>query len=101
MQLARAHLDAAAAGQGSSRCCDLDHLDAHLDTAGQGSPSCCAWVLQAKQDSAELEAQSKALKQNIADLESKEADIIAARDASLVLIGNLVHDSVPVSDDEV
>lgn len=35
------------------------------------------------------------------DLEKKEAEVIAARDATVVSIGNLVHDSVPVSDDEV
>lgn len=44
--------------------------------------------------------QSKAAKASIADLEQKEKDAISARDAALVAIGNLVHDSVPVSDDE-
>lgn len=44
---------------------------------------------------------SKATKGAIADLEQKEKDVIAARDAALLAIGNIVHDSVPVSDDEV
>lgn len=44
---------------------------------------------------------SKEIKASIADLEQKEKDIIALRDAALVPIGNLVHDSVPISDDEV
>jgi len=56
---------------------------------------------QAKQDAAELMESSKRIKGEIADLEQREKDMIAARDAALAPIGNLVHDSVPVSDDEV
>lgn len=41
------------------------------------------------------------MKSTIAELEAKENQIIADRDAALVPIGNLVHDSVPVSDNEV
>lgn len=56
---------------------------------------------QAKQDAAEQMEASKEVKARIADLEAKEKEVGAARDAALVTIGNLVHDSVPVSDDEV
>jgi seryl-tRNA synthetase len=35
------------------------------------------------------------------ECEDKEKELISTRDSKLVLIGNLVHDSVPVSDDEV
>jgi len=57
--------------------------------------------LQAKQDASELQDQSKAVKAKIAELEAREQQIIADRDAALVPIGNLVHDSVPISDNEV
>ena len=56
---------------------------------------------QAKEDASDLMEQSKAAKAQIADLEQQEKDAVAARDAALVAIGNIVHDSVPVSDDEV
>lgn len=56
---------------------------------------------QAKQDATELQEQSKVLKAQIAELEEKEQAIIAERDAALVPIGNIVHDSVPISDNEV
>ena len=63
----------------------------------------CQFVsfLQKKEDATELQQQSSALK---ADTDKAEAAAKAAekeRDALLVTIGNLVHDSVPVSDDEV
>lgn len=41
------------------------------------------------------------MKASIAELEEKEKQIISERDAALVPIGNLVHDSVPVDDNEV
>jgi seryl-tRNA synthetase len=41
------------------------------------------------------------MKASIAELEEKEKQIIAERDAALVPMGNIVHDSVPVSDNEV
>jgi seryl-tRNA synthetase len=55
---------------------------------------------KAKQDSSELQEQSKALKERVKELEAREKELSAARDAAVVPIGNLVHDSVPVSDDE-
>lgn len=58
-------------------------------------------LLQAKQDATELQEKTKAMKSTIAELEAKENQIIADRDAALVPIGNIVHDSVPVSDNEV
>jgi len=56
---------------------------------------------QAKQDATELQEQSKQLKESIKQLEEKEKQIVEARSAALVPIGNIVHDSVPVSDNEV
>jgi seryl-tRNA synthetase len=44
---------------------------------------------------------SKEIKARIAELEEREKELSAARDAALLPIGNLVHDSVPVSNDEV
>ena len=57
--------------------------------------------MQEKRDTAELQAQSKQKKKEIeqAELATKEASDL--RDAAVVVIGNYVHDSVPVSSDEV
>ncbi len=56
---------------------------------------------QAKQDTTELESRGKALKEGIGAAEKRLAEVEVARDAALAQIGNLVHDSVPVDDDEV
>lgn len=56
--------------------------------------------MQAKQDTGELQERTKALKASIAELEEREKAVAAERDAALLPIGNLVHDSVPVSDNE-
>lgn len=55
---------------------------------------------QAKQDASELMEQSKAAKGRIAQLEEDAKAAAAARDAALGSIGNIVHDSVPISKDE-
>lgn len=55
---------------------------------------------KAKEDATELQAQSKAVKAKVAEAEALEAQIAAERDAAIVPIGNIVHDSVPISDDE-
>eukprot|EP00775_Hariotina_reticulata_P000330 gene330-551_t len=55
---------------------------------------------KAKQDATELQEQSKQLKESIKQLEEKEKQIIEARTAAIVPIGNIVHDSVPISDNE-
>jgi seryl-tRNA synthetase len=44
---------------------------------------------------------SKEVKRKIQETEEKEKDVIKRRDAILVTIGNLVHDSVVVDQDEV
>lgn len=59
-----------------------------------------AELKKAKQDAAEQMEKSKEIKARIADLEVKDKELSAARDAALLPIGNLVHDSVPISDDE-
>lgn len=41
------------------------------------------------------------MKSGIKELEDREKQLEAERDETLVKIGNLVHDSVPVSDNEV
>mmetsp|Transcript_14680 Transcript_14680/g.31958 ORF Transcript_14680/g.31958 Transcript_14680/m.31958 type:complete len:456 (-) Transcript_14680:582-1949(-) len=48
----------------------------------------------------ELQEKSKALKAQIAETEQQEKEVIKQRDAKIVSLGNIVHDSVPVSKDE-
>ena len=57
--------------------------------------------MQAKKDSSELEAKSKAMKGKLAVLEEQVKAAETTLDAAVCPIGNLVHDSVPVSNDEV
>lgn len=63
----------------------------------QGREHC----VQAKEDATGLQAQSKALKEQIADAEVSEETAATQRDKLLGSMGNLVHDSVPVDQDEV
>ena len=49
----------------------------------------------------ELMEKSKEAKKQITEMEEKEKDLINERDKILVTIGNIVHDSVPISQDEV
>lgn len=56
--------------------------------------------MQAKQDATELMEQSKAKKIGIKGAEEKLQELEAERDAALAPIGNIVHSSVPISDDE-
>ena len=56
---------------------------------------------QAKQDTAEQQEASKVMKVSIKEAEEEEAALAAARDDALLPMGNIVHDSVPVSDNEV
>ena len=58
-------------------------------------------ALQAGEDATELKEKTAALKEKLAEAEAEEQRIISERDAALAPIGNLVHDSVPVDDDEV
>ena len=62
--------------------------------------ACCA-LLQAKQDTSELEVKGKAIKERIAACEENLRQLETARDAALAPIGNLVHDTVPIDNDEV
>ena len=55
---------------------------------------------KAKEDATELQEKSKAMKKVIEALREDEAKAAAERDAALGTIGNLVHDSVPVNNDE-
>lgn len=75
------------------------HIPPHILYTAAAHHHYC--ITQAKQDATELQEQSKVLKASIAELEEKEQAIIAERDAALVPIGNIVHDSVPISDNEV
>jgi len=54
----------------------------------------------AKGDATELQEQSKAMKVGIKEVEEEEKALAAERDAAILPIGNLVHDTVPVHDDE-
>ncbi len=60
----------------------------------------CA-VSQEKKDTAELQAQSKEKKKGIEQAEGATKEALDLRDAAVMVIGNYVHDSVPVSSDEV
>ncbi|CAG9463890.1 unnamed protein product [Pedinophyceae sp. YPF-701] len=59
-----------------------------------------AALRKAKEDASELMEKSKAMKETIKQLEEQAKTAEDARDAAILPIGNLVHDSVPVSDDE-
>ena len=59
------------------------------------------WHMQAKKDATELQEKSKSMKAEIARAEEAAKEAEAARDKAVTAIGNLVHDSVPVSNDEV
>jgi len=59
-----------------------------------------ATLRKAKEDATELQEKSKEIKARIAEAEKVEKELSEARDAAIVPIGNIVHDSVPVSDDE-
>jgi seryl-tRNA synthetase len=56
---------------------------------------------QAKEDASELIAQSKELDADIKRQEEEEKECKLAVDKAIVPIGNLVHDSVPIDNDEV
>ena len=58
-------------------------------------------LVQAGGNADGLTEKSKALKAKIAEIEEREREVIKARDGKLMSIGNLVHDSVPISQDEV
>ncbi|QDZ18923.1 seryl--tRNA ligase [Chloropicon primus] len=55
---------------------------------------------KAKEDASELQEQSKAMKKDIEALQDIVKVAEAKRDEALKKIGNLVHDSVPVNNDE-
>jgi seryl-tRNA synthetase len=57
--------------------------------------------VQAKEDATELKNQSIAIKAQIIEAETAEQTVATERDQTIKVIGNLVHDSVPVHDDEV
>eukprot|EP00201_Polytomella_parva_P013922 CAMPEP_0175051398 /NCGR_PEP_ID=MMETSP0052_2-20121109/7774_1 /TAXON_ID=51329 ORGANISM="Polytomella parva, Strain SAG 63-3" /NCGR_SAMPLE_ID=MMETSP0052_2 /ASSEMBLY_ACC=CAM_ASM_000194 /LENGTH=445 /DNA_ID=CAMNT_0016315671 /DNA_START=44 /DNA_END=1381 /DNA_ORIENTATION=- len=59
-----------------------------------------AGVRKAGGDSSQLQQKSKDMKAEIAQTEEKEKEVIKKRDALLVHLGNIVHDSVFVSQDE-
>jgi seryl-tRNA synthetase len=56
--------------------------------------------MQAKEDASGLKEQSITIKKQIAEAETAEQQVAAERDETVKVIGNLVHDSVPVHDDE-
>lgn len=56
---------------------------------------------QEKKDTTELQEKSKELKKGIVVAEEHAKEVAEARDKAIMPIGNLVPDSVPVSNDEV
>ncbi len=57
--------------------------------------------LQKKEDATELQGKSVALKKQTEEAEVAKNELETKRDKTMVVIGNLVHDSVPVDNDEV
>ena len=57
--------------------------------------------LQKKQDATELIQSTEEIKGRLAAKETEVQEAKTTLDAKLVTIGNIVHDSVPVSNDEV
>jgi seryl-tRNA synthetase len=57
--------------------------------------------MQANEDATELKAKSVALKAELNEAEAEEQRVAEERDKALIPIGNIVHDSVPIDDDEV
>ena len=58
-------------------------------------------ILQKKEDATELQEKSVALKKQTEEAELTKNSLESKRDKAMVVIGNLVHDSVPVHNDEV
>lgn len=57
--------------------------------------------VQKKEDASELQQQSVAVKKQAEEAEVAKDELERSRDRALMPIGNLVHDSVPVDNDEV
>ncbi|KAG2442434.1 hypothetical protein HXX76_002520 [Chlamydomonas incerta] len=74
----------------------LDQLNKEFNALNKEIAS----VRKAGGNSDELQEKSKEMKKKIQETEEKEKDVIKTRDGKLVAIGNIVHDSVPVSQDE-
>lgn len=58
-------------------------------------------MMQAKEDASELKQQTVALKDHLAQTEAEAKSAAEERDRAIAPIGNLVHDSVPIDDNEV
>lgn len=58
-------------------------------------------MLQKKEDATELQEKSVALKKQTEEAEVTKNSLESKRDKAMIVIGNLVHDSVPVNNDEV
>lgn len=56
---------------------------------------------QEKKDASELQEKSKTTKSKIKEAEEKALETESQRDKTLNQIGNIIHDSVPISQDEV
>ena len=69
---------------------------AQAEKSGRGEEK-----LALERETAELLAQKSRLEEEKAALEVEAADCKTAMEAKLRLVGNLVHDSVPVDNDEV
>lgn len=54
-----------------------------------------------QQDTSSLQDQAKALQQQLEALGRREVGLLEERDDTLRRLGNVVHDSVPVSNNEV
>lgn len=85
------------------RCMSASHLANSRANCGTGAVAQkinSTMTLQAKEDATELQEKSKGMKKDIEAAGQRVVAAAAARDAALLTIGNFVHDSVPVDDDE-
>lgn len=73
----------------------------HGGGAALHSPVLTLACMQAGGNADELQEKSKEAKKTIVDTEEREQSVIKRRDGILMSMGNLVHDSVPISKDEV
>jgi hypothetical protein len=75
-------------------------LDAALTRRGKVQKEIGGYMKNKETPPAELLEQKQAAEDEIAELQTKEKEVIVLRDSTIGKIGNLVPDDVPISDDE-
>ena len=82
-------------------CARCTHAPVACSPACAGNSRLSRASAQAGQNTSELQERSKALKKGIVAAEESAKEMADARDKAIMPIGNLVPDSVPISNDEV